>query len=456
MTNNNGIDKIRLIDNLSLSEKLEDLGASNLINISIIFVFIFFTLLTLWMYFVNVEEIARAPGVIVPAGNVYPVQHLEGGVVYKSFVKEGDIVQRGQALFEFSPEPAVSDLYRLYNLETAFRFNVARLNGFLSNKHVSREELEKIINYRNSNRKSLDFLIDNTLLLFQHQTQQRKNDQESVEKLIKNKELHIVNLNKQISNLSERTDLLSSQTEIYKDLNKEQYASKINVITSQDREQEIFGNYLSAVRERTAVESSIIELNNQKRTNDMNTSRLALEELNKQISDLLEVTKQIDKAQDRVNRLRVESPIYGIIKGYDIRAGKVIAAGVVLFDIVPITKHLVVEAKISAKDIGHISLGDPVKVKVSSYDFSTYGQLSGKVKHISATTFDDPRYGSTAEPYYKAVLTIDRNYLGDDPTANLVTPGMTVIADIQTDHRSLLTYFLKPINRTFYGAFKER
>ncbi len=278
--------------------------------------------------------------------------------------------------------------------------------------------------------------------------------QESIEKLVKNKELHIMNLNKQISNLSDRTDLLSSQTEIYKDLNRAQYGSKINVITSQDREQEIFGNYLSAVRERTAVESSIIELNNQKRTNDMTTNRAALEELNKQISDLLEVTKQIDKAQDRVNRLRVVSPVYGIVKGSDIRAGKVIAPGEIIVDMVPITKHLVVEAKISPKDIGHISLGDPVKVKVSSYDFSTYGQLNGKVKQVSATTFDEPR--TAAEPYYKAILTIEKNYLGDDPTANLVTPGMTVVADIQTDHRSLLHYFLKPINRTFNEAFRER
>ena len=80
------------------------------------------------------------------------------------------------------------------------------------------------------------------------------------------------------------------------------------------------------------------------------------------------------------------------------------------------------------------------------------GKLNGKVKHISATTFDDPR----SEQYYKAILTMERNYLGEDPSSNLVMPGMTVIADIQTDHRSLLTYFLKPINRTFYEAFRER
>lgn len=453
MTNDTLVYKTKLRDNLFLSERLEDLGASNLINISIVFIAIFFILLVLWMYFVNVEEIARAPGVIIPSSNIYPIQHLEGGIVYKSFVKDGDIVQKGQALFELSPEPTVSELYRLYNLEIVLRFNVARLNGFLSNKHVTKEELEKIINYRNANRKSLDFLIDNTLVLFQHQTQQRQNEQESLEKLIKNKEIHITNLNKQISNLSERTELLSSQTEIYKDLNKSQYGSKINVINSQDREQEIFGNYLSAVRERTDVESSIIELNNQKRALNINSSKSALEELNKQISDLLEVTKQIDKAQDRVNRLRIAAPVYGIIKGSDIRPGKVIAPGEIIFEIIPITKHVVVEAKISPKDIGHISLGDPVKIKVSSYDFSIYGQLSGKVKHISATTFED-RYG--AEPYYKAILSVDQNYLGEDPTANLVTPGMTVVADIQTDHRSILQYFLKPINRTFYGSFRER
>ena len=442
------VDKFRLVDNLYLSEKLEDLGASNLINASIGFIGIFFAILTLWMYFVNVQEIARAAGVIIPADNVYPIQHLEGGIIYKSFIKEGEIVQRGSTLFELSPEPAVSELYRLYNAETTVLFNVARLNGFLANKHVSREDLEKIINYRNNDRKALDFLIDNTLLLFQHQTQQRQHDQES----LKNKELHIVNLDKQITNLSERTDLLSTQTEIFKDLNKIQYASKINVINSQDKEQEIFGDYLSAVREKTTVESSIIELNNQKRTNDMNTNRVALEDLNKQIAELLEIRKQIEKAQDRVSRLRVASPIYGIIKGSDIKPGKIVNPGEIVFEIVPITKQLVIEAKISPKDVGHISLGDPVKIKVSSYDFSIYGQLNGKVKHISATTFDDPR----SEQYYKAILTMERNYLGEDPSSNLVMPGMTVIADIQTDHRSLLTYFLKPINRTFYEAFRER
>lgn len=446
------IDKMKLVDNLYLSEKLEDLGASNLVNISIGFIFIFFTVLILWMYFVNVQEIARATGVIIPAENVYPIQHLEGGIVYKSFIKDGEIVQRGNTLFEFSPEPAVSDLYRLYNAETTVLFNIARLNGFLANKHVSREDLEKIINYRNSDRKALDFLIDNTLLLFQHQTSQRQHDQESVDKLIRNKEEHIVNLDKQIINLSERTDLMSTQKEIYKDLNKIQYASKINVINSQDKEQEIFGDYLAAVREKTTVESAIIELNNQKRTNDMNTNRLALEDLNKQIAELLEIRKQIEKSQDRVARLRVVSPVYGIIKGSDIKPGKVVAPGEIVFEIVPITKQLVIEAKISPKDVGHISLGDPVKVKVSSFDYSIYGQLNGKVKHISATTFDDPR----SEQYYKAVLTLERNYLGEDPASNLVMPGMTVIADIQTDHRSLLTYFLKPINRTFYEAFRER
>lgn len=446
------LDKMRLVDNLYLSEKLEDLGAANLVNASIAFIFIFFIVLTLWMYLVNVQEIARAPGVIITAENVYPIQHLEGGIVYKSFIKDGEIVQRGTMLFEFSSEPAVSDLYRLYNAETTVLFNIARLNGFLSNKHVNREDLEKIINYRNNDRKALDFLIDNTLLLFQHQTEQRQHDQESLDQLINNKQLHMLNLDKQINNLSERTDLLSSQTEIYKDLNKVQYASKINVINSQDKEQEVFGEYLAAVREKTVVESAIIELNNQKRTNNININKLSLEELNKQIAELLEIRKQIEKAQDRVSRLKIVSPVYGITKGADIKPGKVVNPGEILFEIVPITKQLVIEAKVSPKDVGHISLGDPVKIKVSSFDYSIYGQLDGKVKHISATTFDDPR----SEKYYKAILTLDRNYLGEDPSSNLVIPGMTVIADIQTDHRSLLTYFLKPINRTFYEAFRER
>jgi len=184
----------------------------------------------------------------------------------------------------------------------------------------------------------------------------------------------------------------------------------------------------------------------------MLANRAALEELNKLIGDLLEIRKQIQKAQDIVNRLQVLTPVYGIIKGAKVKPGNVIAAGEVVLDIVPITKQLVIEARISPQDIGHISLGDPAKLKVSSYDFSTYGQLHGKVKSISATTFLDEK----GEPYYKAIITVEQKYLGDDPSTNLILPGMVVTANIQTDQRSLLTYFLKPVNRTFYDAFRER
>ena len=129
-----------------------------------------------------------------------------------------------------------------------------------------------------------------------------------------------------------------------------------------------------------------------------------------------------------------------------------VAAASELFQIVPIDERLLAEVKVSTTDVGHIKVGDSAQIKVGTYDFSTYGSIDGTLESISASTFLDPE----KKPYYRCEITLATNYLGSDPTKNLIFPGMTVTADIKTSKKSLLQYMLKPINRTFGEAFKER
>jgi hypothetical protein len=102
--------------------------------------------------------------------------------------------------------------------------------------------------------------------------------------------------------------------------------------------------------------------------------------------------------------------------------------------------------------VGHVKVGDQVQVKVGTYDFASYGSIPGVLDSVSASTFLD----AERKPYYRGLVTLSKNYLGNDPTRNLVSPGMTVSAEIKTGKKSLLTYLLKPINRTFTESFQER
>ena len=121
-------------------------------------------------------------------------------------------------------------------------------------------------------------------------------------------------------------------------------------------------------------------------------------------------------------------------------------------EIVPAGSDLLAEVKISPNDIGHIKIGYPVIVKITSYDFSRYGAINGTVTGLSATTFAN-QHGQT---FYKGMISLEKNYVGNTPDQNMILPGMIVNADIITGEKSLLAYFLKPIYKAMNSAFRER
>ena len=123
-----------------------------------------------------------------------------------------------------------------------------------------------------------------------------------------------------------------------------------------------------------------------------------------------------------------------------------------MVEIVPLDRELVVEVRISPANIGHVRPGQPVAVKVATYDFARYGAIDGRLERISATTFEDEE----GRPYYKGRMALDRPYLGDQPDRNLVLPGMTVTADINTGRKTLLAYLVKPVYTALDRGFRER
>jgi HlyD family type I secretion membrane fusion protein len=117
-----------------------------------------------------------------------------------------------------------------------------------------------------------------------------------------------------------------------------------------------------------------------------------------------------------------------------------------------LNEELLVETRITTRDIGHVEIGQPATIKVTAYDYARYGSISGELKEISSSTFLDKQ----GDLYYKGVISMDRDYVGNDPQVNKVFPGMTVQADIKTGRKTLLEYLLKPIVSSIGNGFRER
>jgi len=260
-------------------------------------------------------------------------------------------------------------------------------------------------------------------------------------------------LGRQLSRLNGRVKNLGKQKSMHERLVKRGLVSRITFLQTLEQ-------FDSAVGERAEIrgkidraKSAISEAEEKIKRLDSSRRNEALTEAGKVSGELAGLRELMVRAKDRAHRIDVRAPVRGIIKGLTVHTvGGVVAPGGLITEIVPINRELIVEARVSPVDIGHISPGQEAAVKVTTYDVARFGELKGEVTKISATTFKD----RADEIYYKAEIRLDKNFVGDKPSENLVLPGMVTEVDIITGERTLLRYLLRPIFQSLDRAFSER
>lgn len=260
-------------------------------------------------------------------------------------------------------------------------------------------------------------------------------------------------LNSQLRKLNDRIRILGAQKNLRQKLAAKGLVSKLVYLQTLEQYQtavgemeEVQGRIASAGNAIEEAENKILQLRSQRRNE-------ALEESGRVAGDLAGVRESIRRLHDRVERLDIRAPVHGIVKGLATNTvGGVVTPGGLVTEIVPIDEELVVEARISPVDIGHISVGQKATVKITTFDFARFGSIEGTVSKISASTFKDRE----SEVYYKAEVTLSKKHVGPDPAKNRILPGMVSEIDINTGQRTVLRYLLRPIYQSLDVALSER
>jgi hemolysin D len=144
--------------------------------------------------------------------------------------------------------------------------------------------------------------------------------------------------------------------------------------------------------------------------------------------------------------------------------------------IVPAGARLEAEAMVSNRDIGFVHAGEPVEIKVDTFNFTRYGLIHGEVSSVSQDSIvrDKPAGGAgaaksgalaeTSEPQgqqgqellYAARISLDRTQMQIvDKMINL-SPGMAVTVEIKTGSRRIIEYVLSPLLRYKHESLRER
>ena len=405
-------------------------GASFLVFIS----FVLLIVLLAWSIIMPVDEVVKAQGKVIPSKQVQVIQNLEGGIIKEIKVLEGQSVEKGEVLVVINDVSAVSDLS-----DNVKQYNMLLGRLVALNAHIN----ERIILTMPPELLGLVAIVD--------RTRQRFNT-ENAQHLSKVKELEAVRAQK-----AKDLDAAKSNLQIAKDdytlakeelsLNEkaftEQIIAKVTYIKSKHEANAAKAKYIQAKHDIPKTKAAFREAAEKRESYVQEVISGYQKERSEVKSKLNTMQSKGVSLQAKVTHSKVVSPVVGTVKKINFNTvGGVIRPGMDIMEIIPTDDKLIIEVKVKPKDIGFILVGLKAKVKLTAFDFSTYGGLDGEVIFVSADTITDKKGVS----YFLVRVKTTINYITDKKgIEHTIIPGMQAETDIVVDNKSIFAYILKPM-----------
>lgn len=396
-----------------------------------------------WSAVARMKEVARAPGEIIPSGSIKVVQHLDGGVVAEIVAEERKLVEQGAVLLRIDGTQAHADYGQMKARLDSLRLREERLKAFTEDKKpdfsaLGIDQPGMVSNQREIYATQLA-TRDSTLSILDRQIDQRKR--------------RIRQLEMALSVAKEQQALTGELSAMRENLASRQLINRTVLLETRRAKVTASGEIARLTEEIGVVEQELAEFRN-RRTDTQNQSRQdALAELGAVRAEMAEVEETMQRLRARVNRLEVRAPIRGHILDMRVQnVGQVVQPGALLMQIVSDNAVFEAEVRISPRDIGFVRVNQPVNLRVTSYDYSRFGFVKGRLKRVSASSM----VGENKIAYYQGLVELDTPYVGDVPGRNLLQPGMNVEAEILTGEKTLLAYMVKPLIDVVSLSFNER
>lgn len=360
-----------------------------------------------WAAFFKIDQVVQAPGQVIASARTQVVQAADGGVIVEMKVGEGAEVKAGQIIAVLEKTRAQASLAESRGRVMALQLTVARLQAEITDAPLAVEA---------SVQKAYPDLYEAQTNLYR----QRKKA-----------------ISDQLAALKGNLQLAQQELDMNLPLEARGDISKAEILRLQRAVNEA-GNQHAAARNKYLQDASA-ELSK------------AQEDLNAQRQTLADRTQQLERTD-------VVAPATGVVKSIRVTTlGGVVRQGDEILQILPTESEQVVEAKVRPTDLVNIQVGRPAKVKLDAYDYAIFGTLAGTVTYVSPDTLQEDTPTGPAT-FYRVTVAIQDKDLKHNPRASQieVRPGMTASVDIQTGRRSVLSYLLKPVTKTFTEAFGER
>ena len=392
----------------------------------------------LWASLAQVDEVTRGQGKVIPSSKLQVITAADPATVSEMLVRSGQRVHKGQLLARLDNPESSSQLGQLEAETQSLQARSSRLTAEGTGSAVACAGTDCA--GEQALRSVRESAVRSKVASLNASADQARREAAEAAATIQSLQGSLGLAQKQVAMLEPlaakhivpETDLMDKRREVI----------DLQGRIAGAREQQ--GRAMAAVREAQAQASQA----------GFEFRQSALDERS-QINAKIAVNEQsLRGAQNKQNRTEIRSPVDGVVNDVQVTTiGGYVTPGQKIMEVVPLGEKLLVETRVRPSDIAFIKVGDRALVKVTAYDFSTYGGLDGRVVQVSADSIYDE---NEKQAYFTVIVETDKSYLTARGIRLPITPGMMTDTQIITGRKSILTYLLKPVLKARSEALRER
>lgn len=416
--------------------------------------------LGIWAAVAPLSSAASAPGIVTVENYRKTVQHLEGGIVEKILVKDGDWVEKDQLLIQLRDTQPRVQLEVVWGQYLSSRAREARLMAqrdelgqvvfpldLLEAKEDPRAQEAMRIQVQTFQARKL--ALENEIKLYQEQISQLRAKERGLAAQKASADHMVHSFDSEVADYKKLLDEGYTEKQTVRDLERK-YADSLG------RSGEIQSSLAAVALQISETQLKIIQLRK-------DLQREVVKELSEVQAQVFELNEKVRALRETLARCMIKAPEAGKVLGLRAHTvGGVVPPGYMgqgqpILEIIPQNEKLIIDAKLSPLDIDRVKIGQSAEIRFSAFKAKGLPRIQGHLVHLSADIINEgPQPGMAPQQYYQARVEVDGEGLDALAKLNLeLLPGMPADVLIHTGQRTLFQYLADPLADSFSKSFIE-
>lgn len=401
-----------------------------------------------WAHFTKISGAVIASGQIAVEGKPKLVQHFDGGVIEEILVKEGDVVKAGEVL--------------IYLDKTLLEANLAiyrtRLGDLIARKSRLRAEQVEASNIAFeefpvflASMDPADFTTGQQEVFDARRAMQEGKHAQLEEKIVQFGN-QIIGVEGLLASKREQLALIEQELETKQEMNERGLLVYSEVIGIRRSKADLEGQIAEHLSELARIKNSIQDARIEMLLNTREFKEQVVGEQRDVVTQIGELTQQILSTEKQLQRIALRAPVAGVVHEMEVFThGGVVPPGGTVLQIVPQNNHLAFEMRVDPISIDQVYVGQEARIRFSAFNQRTTPELVGSIIRMAPSSVLDEATGLS---FFEIAVDITPDELSKLGDVDLV-PGMPFESFLQTDERTVLSFFVKPLTDQIQEAFRE-